>query len=145
MPKEMPALPIAFAELQPGVTVATVDVTGVLAAAGASVAEKASEATAASVLIEAAAAVADTIQVTSALARGEGEIRIQLKPDVLEGSSIRMAVKDGVLTVDFQATAANVVALVERCQGQLVQALGERVQGYRIAVNVKRSLKDEIV
>lgn len=43
--------------------------------------------------------VVDRISVTPALAQGGGEIRITLRPTVLDGSSISLSAKDGELTV----------------------------------------------
>ena len=49
-------------------------------------------------------AVAAQILVTPALSQGEGELRIVLKPDVLDGSEIRLSAKDGTLTVAIVPT-----------------------------------------
>ncbi len=43
--------------------------------------------------------VVDKISVTPTLAQGEGEIRITLRPTVLDGSSVRISAKGGELTV----------------------------------------------
>ena len=94
------------------------------------------------VLIEAANAVADTMIVSPGLMRGEGEIVVTLKPDVLAGSELRIAVAGGQMTVEFTPTVANVAQLLVECQPQLVQYLSERISGFQIAVNVKRSVEE---
>ena len=99
-------------------------------------------ATPAQVLIEAAAAVADTIVVSPGLLRGAGEVQVQLRPDVLEGTVIRIATTvPGTLTVQFTTVTENMVALLEKCAPQLVTYLSERIHNVQIAVNVKRDEK----
>ena len=99
-------------------------------------------ATPAQVLIEAAAAVADTIVVSPGLLRGAGEVQVQLRPDVLEGTVIRIATTaPGTLTIQFTPVTENMVALLEKCAPQLATYLSERIHNVQIAVNVKRDDK----
>ncbi len=99
-------------------------------------------ATPAQVLIEAAAAVADTIVVSPGLLRGSGEIQVQLRPDVLEGTVIHISTTaPGALAVQFTPTTENMAALLEKCAPQLVTYLSERVHNFQVAVNVKRDEK----
>ena len=99
-------------------------------------------ATPAQVLIEAAAAVADTIVVSPGLLRGSGEIQVQLRPDVLEGTVIHISTTaPGALAVQFTPTTENMAALLEKCAPQLVTYLSERVHNFQVAVNVKRDDK----
>ena len=99
-------------------------------------------ATPAQVLIEAASAVADTIIVSPGLLRGTGEVQVQLRPDVLEGTVIRISSSaPGMLTVQFTPVTENMAALLEKCAPQLVTYLSERVHSVQIAVNVKRDEK----
>ena len=99
-------------------------------------------ATPAQVLIEAASAVADTIVVSPGLLRGTGEVQVQLRPDVLEGTVIRISTTaPGSLTVQFTPVNENMAALLEKCAPQLVTYLSERVHSVQIAVNVKRDEK----
>ena len=99
-------------------------------------------ATPAQVLIEAASAVADTIVVSPGLLRGTGEVQVQLRPDVLEGTVIRISTTTpGSLTVQFTPVNENMAALLEKCAPQLVTYLSERVHSVQIAVNVKRDEK----
>ena len=92
--------------------------------------------TGAEVLLEAATAVADTMMVTPGLMRGEGEVRVTLKPEVLGGSELRIVVQGGTLTVEFMPEAGRIADLLVASQPQLVQHLSERVHNFQIAVNV---------
>jgi len=99
-------------------------------------------ATPAQVLIEAAAAVADTIVVSPGLLRGTGEVQVQLRPDVLEGTVIHIStVSPGALSVQFTPMTENMAVLLEKCAPQLVTYLSERIHSVQIAVNVKRDDK----
>ena len=109
-----------------------------VAAVSASAASKVEVATSAEVLIEAAEAVADTLTVSPGLLRGEGEVRVKLKPDVLQGTEIRIVVANGTLTVNFIPTVENMAVLLQACQPQLVAHLAERIHNFQIAVTVRR-------
>ena len=99
-------------------------------------------ATPAQVLIEAASAVADTIGVSPGLLRGAGEVQVQLRPDVLEGTVIQISTTaSGSLTVQFMPVTENMAELLEKCAPQLVTYLSERIHSAQIAVNVKRDEK----
>ena len=98
--------------------------------------------TPAQVLVDAAAAVADTITVSPEVLRGASEVQVQLRPDVLEGTVIRIATTvPGTLTVQFTPVTENMAALLEKCAPQLVTYLSERIHNVQIAVNVKRDEK----
>lgn len=99
-------------------------------------------ATPAQVLIEAASAVADTIVVSPGLLRGTGEVQVQLRPDVLEGTVIQISTSaPGALTVQFTPVTENMAELLEKCTPQLVTYLSERIHSVQVAVNVKRDEK----
>ena len=101
-------------------------------------------ATPAQVLIEAAAAVADTIVVSPGLLRGSGEIQVQLRPDVLDGTVIHISTTSpGALSVQFSPTTENMAVLLEKCAPQLVTYLSERIYNFQVAVNVKRDDKSK--
>ena len=89
-------------------------------------------------LVEAAQAVADTLLVTPGLLRGEGEVRIRLRPDVLDGAEIQISVTGRNLAVSFTPTTEEVATLIERCQPQLTAHLAERIHAFQIAVDVRR-------
>ena len=96
------------------------------------------------VLIEAASAVADTIVVSPGLLRGSGEIQVQLRPDVLEGTVIHISTTaPGALAVQFTPTTENMAALLEKSAPQLVAYLSEYVHNFQVAVNVKRDVKSK--
>ena len=98
--------------------------------------------TPAQVLVDAAAAVADTITVSPEVLRGASEVQVQLRSDVLEGTVIRIATTvPGTLTVQFTPVTENMAALLEKCAPQLVTYLSERIHNVQIAVNVKRDEK----
>ena len=92
--------------------------------------------TASEVLVQAAEAVADTILVSPGLLRGEGEIRVQLKPDVLDGTEIRIGVAGRNLDVAFMPRTADMSALIEQCRPQLEQHLAARIHRFTVNVSV---------
>ena len=94
-------------------------------------------------LVEAARAVADTLLVTPGLLRGEGEIRIQLRPDVLDGTEIHIAVAGRQLTVAFTPPTHELAALIEQSRPQLTAHLAERIHAFQIAVDVRRRVRSE--
>ena len=96
--------------------------------------------TASDVLVAAAEAVADAIMVSPDLWRGEGEIRIQLKPEVLEGSEVRIAVTGRQMNVEFMPTAENVAMFIERYRPQFEQQLAARIHAFNVAVAVKEGV-----
>ena len=97
----------------------------------------------AQVFVEAARAVADTLLVTPGLLRGEGEIRIQLRPDVLDGTEIHIAVAGRQLTVAFTPPTPELAALIEQSRPQLTAHLAERIHSFQIAVDVRRRVRSE--
>ena len=92
--------------------------------------------TASSVVIEAASAVADTLLVTPNLMRGDGEIRVQLKPDVLDGAQICIKVMGKSMQVEFASVTDDVARLMTEAQPQLVQRLTEKIPTFEVAVTV---------
>ena len=92
--------------------------------------------TAASVLVEAASAVADTLFVTPSLMRGDGEIRVQLKPDVLDGAQICIKVIGKSMQVEFASVTDDIARLMAEAQPQLIQRLAEKIPTFEVAVTV---------
>ena len=88
-------------------------------------------------LVEAATQVADTILVTPSLVQGEGEIIIQLKPTVLDGSEIRLEAKDSSITVAITPATPAVAQAIAQAKVQFEQALAERIPSFQIAVSVE--------
>ena len=93
----------------------------------------------ADVLVRAAEEVADAILVSPGLLRGEGEIRIQLKPDVLDGSEVRISVEGRQLGVELLPVAADTAAFIERNLPQLQQMLSARVHAFTVGVSMRRN------
>lgn len=93
----------------------------------------------ADVMLQVAEEVADSILVSPGLLRGEGEIRIQLKPNVLDGSEVRISVQGRQLGVELLPVAADVAAFVERNLPQLQQLLAARVQAFTVGVSMRRN------
>ena len=87
-------------------------------------------------LVDAAAQVADTILVTPSLVSGEGEITIQLKPNVLDGSEIRLEAKGTTITVAITPATPSIAQVIAQSQAQFEQTLVERLPSFQIAVTV---------
>jgi len=96
------------------------------------------------VLVAAAQAVADAILVSPGLLRGEGEVRIQLRPDVLDGSIVTLNVTGRQLAVTFLPQNADIGTLIEQCRPQLEQHLVAKIHAFRISVNVKKDSRVRI-
>ena len=88
-------------------------------------------------LVEAATQVADTILVTPSLVRGEGEITIQLKPTVLDGSEIRLAAKGSTIAVAITPATPSAAQAIAQAKVQFEQTLAERIPSFQIAVSVE--------
>ena len=88
-------------------------------------------------LVEAATQVADTILVTPSLVRGEGEITIQLKPTVLDGSEIRLEAKGSSITVAITPATPSAAQVIVQAKVQFEQTLAERIPSFQIAVSVE--------
>ncbi len=101
-------------------------------------------------LVEAADAVASTVSVTPSLIKGEGEVTIQLKPTVLDGSEIRIEAKGQSITVSLTPATVEIQHLAEQSQARFASALAERIPSFQIAVAInprtlsRKNLRDEI-
>ena len=91
-------------------------------------------------------AVVGQMVVTPSLVRGEGEVRMTLKPTVLDGSDITLTAKDGTLTVAVTpATSASAQAAAVALP-QLETALAEHAPAFRhvaVALVAKKGKIDE--
>ena len=88
--------------------------------------------------------VASRILVSSALARGKGEIRIRLDKSVLDGSEVRIAVDGRNLSVSLLPATADAAALAERNLQRLETALAACMNSnYRIAVTLEKDKQHE--
>ena len=88
--------------------------------------------------LAAANAVADVLLVSPGLLRGEGEIRVQLRPDVLEGTEVRISVAGRQLDIAFVPRTPDVAVLIEQNRPQLEQHLAARFLTFRLSVGVLR-------
>ena len=91
----------------------------------------------------AAQAVADAMLVSSGFVRGEGQLLVRLRPEVLSGSEIRLVATGGTLTVIVHPATQDVQTIVEANRTQFEQYLAEKVQSWRLAVTVKRGGNDD--
>ena len=89
--------------------------------------------------------ICDAIVVSPGLLRGEGEMRIQLKPEVLGGSEIQLSVTGGTLSVVFLPASPEAQRLLEQNIGQLQQRLSGHLHNYQIAVSLKKDKRNERV
>jgi hypothetical protein len=81
--------------------------------------------------------VVETIAVTPALSSGgDGEIFIRLKPDILDGSSVRIEVKDGELKVVVVPASRVAEEILQKAQETFQNQLAERVTAWRVNVGV---------
>ena len=86
------------------------------------------------------------IVVTPALARGDGNVRIILKPTVLDGSEISLTAKDGTLTVAVMPTTIDAERLAAAALPRLETALAEHVSAFRhvaVAIVQKKGKANE--
>ena len=81
--------------------------------------------------------VVETLAVTPTLSSaGEGEINIKLKYDILDGSSIKMEVKNGELKIIIEPTTRAAEEILLKTQEAFQNHLAERVTAWRINVGV---------
>ena len=145
-PSAPPALPVSFVVPEvsaPAAAPTAAPVTAVEAVVAAFTPSAARAVEPVQALVEAARAVSDTLLVTPGLLRGEGEIRIQLRPDVLDGTEIHIVVAGRQLTVAFTPPTPDLVALIEQSRPQLTAHLAERIHSFQIAVDVRRRVRSE--
>jgi hypothetical protein len=101
-------------------------------------------------LVEVASAIADTIRITPAIVRGDGEVAIHLKPTVLDGSEIHLEAKGSTITVAIAPATPSVAAIIEQSTAQLAERLVERMPSFQFAIsiaslpnNVRKSTSNE--
>ena len=94
------------------------------------------------VLVDVVESVCDAIMVSPGILRGQGEIRIQLKPDVLDGTEIRLEAKGRTMSVMFQPATSEAQQILEQNIGQFEQHLAGRIHNYQIAVSIRKGTKD---
>ena len=93
-----------------------------------------------------AEAIADQILVTPSLVRGEGQMIVRLKPEVLDGSEIRLSSEGGTLAVEVVPSTPNAAKLATEAMPRLETALAEHVSAFRkISVSVRKGMGNEII
>jgi len=91
-------------------------------------------------------AVVGEIAVTPSLVQGEGEVRMTLKPTVLDGSDITLTAKDGTLTVAMTPATPAAEQAAAVALPQLETALAEHAPAFRhvtVALVAKKGKIDE--
>ena len=91
-------------------------------------------------------AVVGQIVVTPSLVQGEGEVRMTLKPTVLDGSDITLTAKDGTLTVAVTPATPAAEQAVAAALPRLEIALAEHAPAFRhvaVALVAKKGKIDE--
>ena len=91
--------------------------------------------------------VVDRISVTPTLAQGDGEIRITLRPTVLDGSEIGISAKGGELTVVVSPATAEAANAAAAALPRLEAALAEHAPAFRhvavVLASAKKGRSDE--
>ena len=91
-----------------------------------------------------ARAIAAEVVATPALARGEGQVVIRLKPDVLSGSEITLSAKGGTLSVEIAPATPEAAARMQAALPGLETALAGHVSEFHsFSVSLKKGRKDE--
>ena len=81
--------------------------------------------------------VCEAIQVAPGVQPGQGEVRIQLKADVLSGTEVLLEAKGTTITVAFNPATADVAEILSRNITQFQQHLAGRIHNYQIAAKIK--------
>ena len=90
------------------------------------------------------ATVCEQIEIVPSLVKGEETVIIRLKPEVLNGSEIRMSAQDGVLTLEIAPETPEAAVVVGKNIPQLERALAEHVTAFQgFSVVVKKGKFDE--
>ena len=93
-------------------------------------------------------AVVGQILVTPGITHGECEIKIMLKPTVLDGSEITMSAKDGTLTVSITPATQEASAAAAAALPRLEIALAEHAPAFHhvsVALQLKKGTRNEAV
>ena len=93
-------------------------------------------------------AVVGQMLVTPGITHGEGEIKILLKPTVLDGSEIAMSAKDGTLAVSITPATQAAAAVAAAALPRLEIALAEHAPAFyhvSVALQLKKGNRNEAV
>ena len=90
-------------------------------------------------------AIVEKISFTPSLVRGEGVVRIVLRPDVLDGSEISMAVKNGELGVTVSPATPEAARLASAALPGLETAIASHASAFRrVSVTLSGAKKGKI-
>ncbi|MBR6373941.1 MAG: flagellar hook-length control protein FliK [Victivallales bacterium] len=96
-------------------------------------------------LVEMVDKVCATIHASFSEIRGQGEVRIQLKPDMLDGTVVHLVASGKTMTVTFQPATSEAQRVLESNITQFEQHLAGSIHNYQIAVTVKKGKNNERV
>lgn len=92
--------------------------------------------------------LAETIEEVTARLRssapssaGGGEIEIVLKAHVLDGSTVHMSVRGGVVSVCFTPATPDAASFIEKNISRLETSLSERIPRFRFSVSARKEKK----
>ena len=74
-------------------------------------------------------------------AGGDGEIEIVLKAHVLDGSTVHMSVRGGVVSVCFTPATPDAASFIEKNISRLETSLSERIPRFRFSVSARKVKK----
>lgn len=90
--------------------------------------------------------VAAQILVNPALVRGEGQMVVRLKEDVLDGSSVKLTAEAGTLSVEITPATRSAQHAAVAAASRLESALAEHVAAFHhVRVSVKKGRQNEAV
>ena len=82
-------------------------------------------------------AIVAEIAATPAIVRGEGEVRIKLRPTVLGGSEILLSARDGALSVEITPATPEAARMAAAALPRLEEALAAHAHSFnRVAVSL---------
>ena len=90
-----------------------------------------------SFLVAAVKEICAAILIAPGVQPGQGEVRIQLKADVLSGTEVFLEAEGTTITVAFNPATADVAEILSRNITQLQQHLAEGIQNYQIVVKIQ--------
>jgi len=92
--------------------------------------------------------IAETIEEVTAHLRsstpsagGDGEIEIVLKAHVLDGSTVHLSVRGGVVSVCFTPTTPDAASFIEKNIPRLETSLSERIPRFKFSVSARKERK----
>ena len=121
--------------IQPVVQPSQVTVVSSVESAGAATART-------EMLVDVVESITDAMLVSPGLMRGQGEVMIRLKPEVLDGTEIHLVAEGRHMSIAFQPATSEAQQILEQNIGQFEQHLAGRIHNYQIAVAVRKGTKE---